>query len=78
MPRTLAEIRRVLRPAAPLFVSGEHGDGSETTYRYRTETGRYFVHWAPGAFREQLAAAGFGVREVQVDETDGVRVLARA
>jgi SAM-dependent methyltransferase len=78
VPGTLAEIRRVLRPGAPLFASVKHGDGSETTYRYGTETGRHFVHWRPDAFRERFEAAGFDVREVQVDESDWLRVLARA
>lgn len=78
VPGTLAEIRRVLRAGAPLFASVKHGDGSETTYRYGTETGRHFVHWSPEAFRERFEAAGFDVREVQVDEADWLRVLARA
>jgi SAM-dependent methyltransferase len=78
VPEVLAEVRRVLRPDAPLFASVKHGEGSETTYRYGTETGREFFHWSPEPFADRFVAAGFEVREVQVDEDDWLRVLVRA
>lgn len=77
-PTTLTEIRRVLRPGASLFASVKRGEGGEATYRYGTETGRHFFHWTPDSFAECFEAAGFEVEDVQVDEADWLRVLARA
>ena len=78
LPGTLAEVRRVLRPGAPLFASVKHGEGNETTHGYGTETGREFFHWAPEPFAECFEAAGFEVADLDVDEADWLRVLARA
>lgn len=77
LPVALPEARRVLRPNARLFASVRHGEGTETTYRYGTDTGRHFVHWAPDAFAERFTDAGFAVEDVSVGG-EWIQLLARA
>lgn len=66
LPRTLAELRRVLRPGGTLFCTLKRGDEETVTHDYDTEGGRYVVRHEPESFGSALSEAGFAV-----DELDG-------
>jgi ubiquinone/menaquinone biosynthesis C-methylase UbiE len=68
----LHEVRRVLRPGAPLFAGVQQGEGD--TIKRNDEGERFFTLWSPVEFAGAVSAAGFEVEHVGSEPAaDGVR-----
>jgi SAM-dependent methyltransferase len=67
-PRALAEVRRILGAARPLYISVQQGTGERWI---ETRGARLFVYYQPDALAAIVRAAGFDVQEswVNPDET---------
>jgi SAM-dependent methyltransferase len=63
----LAELRRALRPGAPLLVAVHAGAGSQRFDSYKGIAVDVELHWrSPEVFAAQISASGFAVERVEV------------
>jgi SAM-dependent methyltransferase len=74
--RALAEVWRILRPGAALYLSVKAGTGAEEeTERYGRP--RFFQYWSVDALDATLVGAGFEVTDRHADVTPRATWLAR-
>jgi len=67
-PRALAEVRRILRAACPLYVAVQQGEGEQWI---ETRGARFFAYYQPDELAALVRLAGFDVQELWIDQDEG-------